>query len=91
MLLIGRSLPPTPVWRMRSKQTLCLIEEAALAFTPREAADLFAGYGLAARDARAALEQTGGRAAALDEMARRVSGARRGAPCVPVETTLPPC
>lgn len=49
MLLIGRSVPPTPVWRMRSKQTLCLVEESALAFTPREAADLFAGYGLARR------------------------------------------
>ena len=47
MLIIGRSLPPTPVWRMRSKQTLCLVEEAALAFTSQEAADLFAGYGLA--------------------------------------------
>jgi LuxR family maltose regulon positive regulatory protein len=91
MLLIGRSLPPTPVWRMRSKQTLCLIEEAALAFTPREAADLFAAHGLTTRDARAALEQTGGRAAALHETARRVSGARRGAQCVSVETTLPPC
>jgi len=91
MLIIGRSLPPTPVWRMRSKQTLCLIEEAALAFTAREAADLFAAYGLATRDARAALEQTGGRAAALDGMARRASGARRVAPCVPVEATLPPC
>jgi LuxR family transcriptional regulator, maltose regulon positive regulatory protein len=91
MLIIGRSLPPTPVWRMRSKQTLCLIEEAALAFTPQEAADLFAGYGLATRDVRTAVEQTGGRAAALDEMARQMSAARRGASCVPVETTLPPC
>ncbi len=74
MLLIGRSLPPTPVWRMRSKQTLCLVEEAGLAFTPQEAAELFASYGLAGLDARAALEQTQGRAAALDRLARRLSG-----------------
>ena len=74
MLLIGRGLPPTPMWRMRSKQTLCLIEETALAFTPREAADLFASYGLAGRDARAPLELTQGRAAALDALARRMSG-----------------
>ncbi|HEX7312972.1 MAG TPA: AAA family ATPase [Pyrinomonadaceae bacterium] len=73
MLLIGRSLPPTPVWRMRSKQTLCLVEEDALAFNAQEAADLFASYGLAARDAHAALEQTQGRAAALDALARRMS------------------
>ena len=96
MLIVGRSLPPTPVWRMRSKQTLCLVEEAALAFTPQEAADLFASYGLAGRDARAALEQSQGRAAALDRMARRMSGGEAGR-CEsgrlrnPVEAGLPPC
>jgi LuxR family maltose regulon positive regulatory protein len=96
MLVIGRSLPPAPVWRMRSKQTLCLVEEAALDFTPQEAADLFAGYGLPGRDARAALEQTQGRAAALDAWARRMSG-EEGGRCEggrlrnPVETGLPPC
>ncbi|HEV7891068.1 MAG TPA: AAA family ATPase [Pyrinomonadaceae bacterium] len=91
MLIIGRSLPPTPVWRMRSKQTLCLVEEAALAFTPREAEELFAAYGLAGRDARRALEQTGGRAASLDASARRMCGGRRGGHCVAVETGLTPC
>jgi LuxR family maltose regulon positive regulatory protein len=97
MLIIGRSLPPTPVWRMRSKQTLCLVEEAALAFTPQEAANLFAAYGLAGRDARAALEQTQGRAAALDAMARRMSGEEEGSghacgrPRSAVETGLSPC
>jgi ATP/maltotriose-dependent transcriptional regulator MalT len=96
MLVIGRSLPPTPVWRMRSKQTLCLVEEAALAFTPQEAADLFASYGLAGRDARAALEQSQGRAATLDGMARRMSEGdgvkcESGRPRNPVEAGLPPC
>jgi LuxR family maltose regulon positive regulatory protein len=75
LLIVGRSLPPTPMWRMRSKQTLCLIEEDGLAFTPREAADLFASYGLAGDDARAALEQSQGRAAVLDGLARRMSRA----------------
>ncbi|HEX8558848.1 MAG TPA: AAA family ATPase [Pyrinomonadaceae bacterium] len=78
MLVIGRSLPPTPVWRMRSKQTLCLVDEAALAFTPQEASELFASYGLGGREARAALEQTQGRAAALDAWARRAGGAAPG-------------
>ncbi|HEX8163938.1 MAG TPA: AAA family ATPase [Pyrinomonadaceae bacterium] len=91
MLIIGRSLPPTPVWRMRSKQMLCLVEEAALAFTPQEAADLFAGYGLAGRDARASLERTGGRAAALDALALRMRGAGRATPYARVEARLPPC
>jgi len=78
LLIIGRSLPPTPVWRMRSKQTLCLVEEANLAFTPQEAADLFDSYGLAGHDAREALEQSQGRAAALDVLARRMSGMMSG-------------
>ena len=90
MLLIGRSLPPTPVWRMRSKQTLCLVEETGLAFTPQEAADLFAVYGLTAREARAALEQTRGRAAALDALARRISGAA-GHARAPVGRGIPTC
>ncbi len=94
--LLGRSLPPTPLWRMRSKQTLCLVEEAALAFTPQEAADLFTSYGLAGRDARPALEQTQGRAAALDGIARRLSGEDAGGHASGrlrrvVETGLPPC
>jgi ATP/maltotriose-dependent transcriptional regulator MalT len=81
---------------MRSKQTLCLVEEAALAFTPQEAADLFAAYGLAGRDARAALEQTQGRAAALDGIARRMSGEEAcghacGRPRGAVEAGPPPC
>jgi LuxR family transcriptional regulator, maltose regulon positive regulatory protein len=96
MLLIGRSLPPTPVWRMRSKQTLCLVEEDALAFTAQEATDLFVSYGLAGRDGRAALEQTQGRAAALDALARRMSVCDAGGPAGgrlrnPVEAGLPPC
>lgn len=87
MLIIGRSLPPTPVWRMRSKQTLCLVEEATLAFTPQEAAELFASYGLAGRDARAALEQSQGRAAVLDGMARRMVGGTAGGLRAPASAT----
>jgi LuxR family maltose regulon positive regulatory protein len=75
MLIAGRSLPPAPLWRMRSKQTLCLIGEAELAFTPREAEDLFASYDLAGDDARAALRQSQGRASTLDQAARRMSEA----------------
>jgi LuxR family maltose regulon positive regulatory protein len=78
-LIVGRSLPPAPLWRMRSKQTLCLIGEAELAFTPQEAEGLFASYGLAGGDALAALEQSQGRASALDQVARRMSGARAAA------------
>ena len=71
VVLLGRGLPPAPLWRMRSKQTLCVIEEEALAFTGAEARALFASYGLTtAAAAEAALKQTRGRAATLDARAR---------------------
>ena len=68
--LLGRSLPPTPLWRMRSKQTLCVVAEEALAFTLEEARRLFATYGLAPERADEALARTRGRAATLDAQAR---------------------
>jgi LuxR family maltose regulon positive regulatory protein len=70
VLITGRSLPPAPLWRMRSKQTLCVIEEPTLSFTELETKRLFASYGLTEAQAAAALKQTRGRAATLDAMAR---------------------
>ncbi len=40
VLITCRSLLPAPLWRMRSKQTLCVIEESELAFTDEEGKDL---------------------------------------------------
>jgi LuxR family maltose regulon positive regulatory protein len=70
MILIGRTLPPAPLWRMRSKQTLRVIDETALAFTLAEAEDLYDSYGLPTKPAAQALAETWGRAAALDHAAR---------------------
>lgn len=70
VMLLGRSLPPTPLWRMRSKQTLCVIDEASLAFTLSEARRLYASYGLAPERAEAALMETRGRASLIDARAR---------------------
>ena len=70
MVLIGRTLPPAPLWRMRSKQTLRVIDEPAMAFTLAEAEELFDSYGLPAKRAAQALAETWGRAAALDQTAR---------------------
>jgi LuxR family maltose regulon positive regulatory protein len=75
MLITGRSLPPAPLWRMRSKQTLCVIEEPTLLFTELEAKRLFASYGLAEAQASAALKQTRGRASTLDALGRVLSEA----------------
>jgi LuxR family maltose regulon positive regulatory protein len=77
MLITGRSLPPAPLWRMRSKQMLCVIEEPMLAFTEEEAKRLLDCYGLPEREVKAALEETHGRAAVLDAMARLKSASDR--------------
>ncbi|MBA3767015.1 MAG: hypothetical protein H0W99_08515 [Acidobacteria bacterium] len=73
MLITGRSLPPAPLWRMRSKQTLCVVEESVMAFTEEEAKKLFASYGLREEQALSALSQTRGRAASLDRAAALLS------------------
>jgi LuxR family maltose regulon positive regulatory protein len=70
VMLLGRSLPPTPLWRMRSKQTLCVVDESALAFTLAEARRLYASYGLSPEQAESALIETRGRAALIDARAR---------------------
>jgi len=69
VLITSRSLPPTPLWRMRSKQFLVVIEEDTLAFTRAEAVSLFESYGLSIEQANIALDHTHGRAVALDECA----------------------
>ncbi len=69
VLITSRSLPTTPLWRMRSKQSLVVIDETALAFTRAEATELFESYGLSGDQAGIALDHTHGRAAALDESA----------------------
>ena len=71
LLILARSLPPAPLWRLRSKQRLCVIEEQLLAFTPEETAKLFACYGVIAQQANLAWAQTRGRAAALHTVALR--------------------
>ncbi|MDX6692742.1 MAG: hypothetical protein QOF02_345 [Blastocatellia bacterium] len=70
MLLTGRSLPPAPLWRMRSKQTLCVVEETVMSFTLKEAEKLLTSYGLAPERAESALHQTRARASSLDHLAR---------------------
>jgi LuxR family maltose regulon positive regulatory protein len=65
ILITSRTFPPAPLWRMRSKQTLAVIDEASLAFTREEAVELFASYGLSNALAYVAYDRTNGRAGAL--------------------------
>jgi LuxR family transcriptional regulator, maltose regulon positive regulatory protein len=69
MIITCRSLPPAPLWRLRSKQMLRVIEETELAFTLEETARLFETYGLSEEHARIALRETNGRAAAIANFA----------------------
>lgn len=69
VLITSRSLPTAPLWRMRSKQSLVVIDESTLAFTRPEAIALFESYGLSSEQASIALDHTHGRASALDDSA----------------------
>jgi LuxR family maltose regulon positive regulatory protein len=69
MIITSRTVPPAPLWRMRSKQTLSVIDEAALAFTRPEAIELFESFRLTSEQANVALDHTHGRAAALTRIA----------------------
>ena len=69
LLITSRNLPAAPLWRMRSKQSLVVMDEATLAFTRSEAIALFESYGLTCDQASIALDHTNGRAGPLDESA----------------------
>jgi LuxR family maltose regulon positive regulatory protein len=69
VLITCRSLPPAPLWRLRSKQMLRVLDEAELAFNLDEAVALFKTYGLNEEHARVAWSRTRGRAAAINEFA----------------------
>jgi len=69
LLITCRSLPPAPLWRLRSKQMLRVVEETELAFNLDEAVELFETYGLGAEPAGIAWHGTNGRAATISEFA----------------------
>ena len=69
LLITCRSLPPAPLWRLRSKQMLRVVEETELAFTLDEAVQLFETYGLSEQHSAIAMCLTHGRAAAIAQFA----------------------
>lgn len=62
-------MPPASFWRMRSKQTLSVIDEDMLLFSAQEALALFEHYGLTHEQAAVAMEHSRGRAASLSDLA----------------------
>jgi len=69
VLITCRSMPPAPLWRLRSKQMLRVVDERELSFTVEEAVHLFQTYGLSEEYARIALSQTGGRPSVIADFA----------------------
>ena len=70
-------MPPAPLWRMRSKQTLYVIDEETLSFTRDETIRLYEQYGLSLEQASIALDHSHGRAAALSSLAATLRFAER--------------
>lgn len=79
MLITSRTLPAA-LWRMRSKQTLLVLDEEFLAFTLQEAIELFQGYALSIEQARIALDLTYGRAAPLAAFATMLADEEKSVP-----------
>lgn len=77
VILISRSKPPTPVWRLRSKQVLNVIDERSLAFSPTEAVELFAKNGLNRDAVVKAQAQTFGRPADMISLIESAADAAR--------------
>jgi LuxR family maltose regulon positive regulatory protein len=69
MLITCRTLPPTPLWRLRSKQMLRVLDEEELSFNADEAVSLFETYGLSEEYAHIAVGQTGGRSSLIADFA----------------------
>ncbi len=71
LLLLCRSKPPNPLWRLRSKQQLNVIDEKVLAFNLAEAVELAKKAGRDRKDAERAHEETFGRVSKLLETVGR--------------------
>ena len=73
-IVLSRSKPPTPIWRLRSKQVLNVIDEKLLAFSLAEAQEFFAFHGIAGADAASAVAECFGHAGGLKTIARSLAG-----------------
>jgi hypothetical protein len=69
-MMLARGMPPAPLWRLRSKHTLSVIEEVTLACTFAEVAELFAATNQRDLNVYDAIQFTHGRVALVDALAR---------------------
>ncbi len=75
LLLLCRSRPPNPLWRLRSKQMLNVIDEKLLAFSAAETAEFFEANGLSEKTAQNAHAASFGRIAKLVQIVNQSSDA----------------
>lgn len=73
LLLVCRSRPPAPLWRLRSKQMLNVIDEKLLAFSGDETKRFFKRAGLPEKLAQKAHDDSFGRIAKVKQIANRAS------------------
>lgn len=73
LLMIARAAPPLPLWRLRSKQILGVMDEKLLAFTQDETVELFRQNQLSPGAARAAHKRAYGRISKLEEISEKKS------------------
>ncbi|MFN6962177.1 MAG: AAA family ATPase [Pyrinomonadaceae bacterium] len=74
LLLLCRSKPPAPLWRLRSKQMLNVIDEKLLAFDDEESRRLLAGSGLGEQAIARLRDESFGRVSKMLEVAGRSAG-----------------
>ncbi|MEO7674291.1 MAG: AAA family ATPase [Pyrinomonadaceae bacterium] len=73
LLLLCRSRPPNPLWRLRSKQMLNVIDEKLLAFNREETTSFIAQSGLSEKTAQKVYADSFGRIAKVKQLAGRLS------------------
>lgn len=78
LLLIARTLPPLPLWRLRSKQVLGVLDEKLLTFTTEETIELFKKSKLSPATARAAHKNAYGKIAKLKQIIEKKTSKPNG-------------
>ncbi len=68
LLILSRGTPALPLWRLRSKQVLGVVDEKLLAFDLSETEKLFKKHGLSAEAAAIAHRKSFGRISALNNL-----------------------
>lgn len=70
ILMLCRSKPPAPMWRMRSKQMLNVLDEKEIAFDTGETRALFRSLGLSVSGCESARKKSFGRISKLLQLTR---------------------